>query len=110
MNIWILTEERPKIEVLKQILNKFATDRNSCAFIDNLRILPVLKNNKFVFTYEVINFRCNKVDKAFIKTVSGYSSFVDFLVFFQDEEPSLKDKPVSMPLKKQKQRYLSKML
>jgi hypothetical protein len=94
MNIWILTEERPKIEVLKQILNKFATDRNSCAFIDNLRILPVLKNNKFIFTYEVINFRCNKVDKIFIKTVSGYSSFVDFLVFFQDEEPSLKDKPV----------------
>ncbi len=94
MNIWILTEERPKIEVLKKILNKFATYRNYWAFIDNLRILPVWKNNKFVFTYEVINFRYNKVDKIFIKTVSGYSSFVNFLVFFQDEKPSLKDKPV----------------
>jgi hypothetical protein len=94
MNLWILTEERPKTEVLKQILNKFVTDKSFCAFVDNLRILPVLENNKFSFTYELIGFRCNKVKSIFIKTVSGYSSFVDFLVFFQDEEPTIKDKPV----------------
>ncbi|MCA6071405.1 MAG: hypothetical protein LE168_03335, partial [Endomicrobium sp.] len=28
------------------------------------------------------------------KTVSGYSSFVDFLVFFQNKEPTTKDKPI----------------
>jgi hypothetical protein len=94
MNLWILTEERPKIEALKQILNKFAIDRGFAAFIDNLRILPVLQDGKFSFTYELIGFRCNKVNKIFIKTVSGNSSFVDFLVFFQDEEPAIKDTPI----------------
>jgi hypothetical protein len=94
MNLWMLTEERPKIEVFKQILNKFALDKGFCTFIDNLRILPVLENGKFSFTYELIGFRCNKVDKIFIKTVSGHSSFVDLLVFFQDEEPTIKDKPI----------------
>ncbi|MDR1026335.1 MAG: hypothetical protein LBL47_02945 [Lactobacillus sp.] len=94
MNLWMLTEERPKIEVLQQILNKFASDRGYCAFIDNLRILPILEDSKFSFTYELIGFKCNKVGKIFIKTVSGYSSFVDFLVFFQDKEPTVKDKPV----------------
>jgi len=94
MNLWILTEERPKTEVLKQILTKFAVDRGFAAFIDNLRILPVLQNGRFSFTYELIGFRCNKIDKIFIKTVSGNSSFVDFLLFFQDKEPTTKDTPL----------------
>lgn len=86
-NLWILTEERPKYEVLKQILNKFVTDNGFTGFVDNLRILPILENGKFSFTYELTGFRCNRVNKIFIKTVSGYSSFVDFLVFYQDDEP-----------------------
>ncbi|MDR3257076.1 MAG: hypothetical protein LBT18_05520 [Endomicrobium sp.] len=96
MNLWILTEERPKIEVLKQILNKFGVDKGFAAFLDNLCILPVLENGKFSFTYELIGFRCNKVDKIFIKTVSSphRASFVDFLIFFQDEEPTIKDTPI----------------
>lgn len=94
MNLWILTEERPKIEVLRQILAKFANDRKLGGFMDNLRILPILKGNKFTFTYELTGFRCNKVDKVFIKTVSGKSSFVDFLVFYQDKEPTIKDIPI----------------
>ena len=68
MNLWILTEERPKINVLKQILEEFAADYKVGAFVDNLRILPIIKNNRFIFTYELIGFRCNKVDKIFIKT------------------------------------------
>jgi len=93
-NLWILTEERPKILVLKQILNKFATDRGFCAFIDNLRILPILENDRFSFTYELIGFKCNKVYKIFIKIVAGQSSFVDFLVFFQNNEPTIKNNPI----------------
>jgi hypothetical protein len=93
-NLWLLTEERPKIEVLKQILEKIAKDNGYSAFVDNLRILPILENGKFFFTYELIGFRCNRINKIFIKTVSGYSSFVDFLVFYQDEKPNpLKDIP-----------------
>ena len=94
MNLWILTEERPKINVLKQILEEFAKDYGVGAFVDNLRILPIVKNNQFVFTYELIGFRCNKVNKIYIKTVSGNSSFVDFLVFYQEKEPVETDKPL----------------
>ena len=86
-NLWVLTEERPKLEVLRQILEKFANDNGFSGFVDNLRILPILENNKFAFTYELIGFRCNRINKIYIKTVSGYSSFVDFLVFYQNKKP-----------------------
>jgi hypothetical protein len=94
MKLWILTEERPKLEVLKQILNKFSKDKNFSAFVDKLRILPLIENEKFTFTYEVIGFTCNKVERILIKTVSGNSSFVDFLVFFQEQEPKIEDEPL----------------
>lgn len=93
-NLWILTEERPKKEVLATILQKFAKDYQYGIFIDTLRILPVLKNNKFTFTYELTGFRCNKVDKVYIKTVTGNSSFVDFLIFYQENEPTIKNFPI----------------
>ena len=53
-----------------------------------------MQNNKFTFTYEVTGFRCNKVDKVYVKTVSGNSSFTDFLIFYQKDEPTLKDDPI----------------
>jgi hypothetical protein len=94
MNLWILTEERPKITTLEVILSKFVKDRKYTAFIDNLRILPVLENDKFIFTYKLIGFECNKVDDIFIKTISGNSSFVDYLIFFQNKKPKLIDEPI----------------
>ncbi len=93
-NLWILTEERPKKEVLATILQKFAKDYGYGVFIDTLRILPVLKEQKFTFTYELTGFRCNKVEKVYIKTVTGNSSFVDFLVFYQKTEPTIIDTPI----------------
>lgn len=93
-NIWVLTEERPKIEVLRKILIKFAEDYKSPVFIGDLRILPVLKDGKFAFVYELIGFRSCKIKQVLIKTVSGNSSFVDFLVFFQDKEPVITDCPI----------------
>ena len=93
-NLWILTEERPKKEVLAMILRKFAKDYKFGAFIDTVCIFPILKNEKFTFTYELTGFRCSKVDKVYIKTVTGNSSFVDFLVFYQKTEPTIKNKPI----------------
>jgi len=93
-NLWFLTEERPKKEVLATIFQKFANDYGFAVFIDTLRIFPILVDNRFTFTYEVIGFRCNRVDKVFIKTVSGNSSFIDFLIFFQKNEPTLNDQPI----------------
>lgn len=93
-NLWFLTEERPKKDVLITIFQKFARDYGFTGFIDTIRILPILEGNKFTFTYEVTGFRCNKVDKVFVKTISGNSSFTDFLVFYQQNEPTLQDTPI----------------
>ncbi|WP_181882390.1 hypothetical protein [Helicobacter didelphidarum] len=46
MNLYILTEERPKIEVLRYIITRFLQDRGFCAFIDNIRILPILRDSQ----------------------------------------------------------------
>jgi hypothetical protein len=93
-NLWILTEERPKNTVLETIFKKFAKDYNLGGFIDPIRILPILEKDKFSFTYEVTGFKCNKVDKVYIKIVSGNSSFTDYLIFYQDEQPKLNDLPI----------------
>ncbi len=93
-NLWFLTEERPKKEVLRTIFEKFAKDYGFAVFVDTIRIFPILKNNKFTFTYEVTGFRCNNIDKVYIKTISGNSSFTDFLIFHQVKEPTLNDTPI----------------
>ena len=93
-NLWILTEERPKIEVLQTILQKFVTDYGIAAFVDPLRILPILENGRFTFLYELAGFRSNSVDRVYIRTVSGNSSFCDYIVFYQVETPSPSDVPI----------------
>lgn len=94
-NLWILTEERPKAKVLGEIIQKFAKDHDIACFINNIRILPILNNDKtFTFTYEVKGLDSKIVQNIYIKTVSGYSSFVDFLIFYQDHEPVLTDTPI----------------
>lgn len=94
-NLWVLTEERPKNEVLGAIIEKFAKDHKVACFINNIRILPLLNDDKtFTFTYEVKGLDSQVVNRVFIKTVSGYSSFVDFLIFFQDHEPTKDDTPI----------------
>ena len=94
-NLWILTEERPKNEVIGAIVAKFAKDYNIPCFINNIRILPMVNNNKsFSFIYEVKGLDSNFIDRVYIKIVSGYSSFVDFLVFHQNIEPTGEDTPI----------------
>ncbi|MCL2650715.1 MAG: hypothetical protein FWD60_06795 [Candidatus Azobacteroides sp.] len=93
-NLWFLTEERPKKEVIATIFQKFAKDNGYAVFIDTIRIIPILDNGKFTFTYEILGLICNQVGSIFVKTVSGNSSFTDFLIFYQEEEPTLKDTPI----------------
>lgn len=93
-NLWILTEERPKREVIANIIFKFACDQKFACFIDSIRILPILEEDRFTFLYEVVGFTCNKINSVFLKSVSGFSSFVDFLVFYQKEQPTQKDRPL----------------
>jgi hypothetical protein len=93
-NLWILTEERPKKEVLIKILEKVCLDKGFSHKFSNLVIKPLLKDNKFTFTYELIGFSSDNIKRVFIKNVSGNSSFVDFLIFLQNNEPTQKDKPI----------------
>lgn len=94
-NLWILTEERPKTSVLQTIFSYFAKDQDCGFFGDTIRIIPLLDKNKcFDFTYKVIGFTCAKVNNIYIKTVSGSSSFTDFLIYYQEEQP----KPTDVPL------------
>ena len=93
-NLWFLTEERPKKEVIATIFQKFAKDNGYAVFIDTIRIIPILSRGEFTFTYEILGLKCNQVGKIFVKTVSGNSSFTDFLIFYQEKEPTLNDTPI----------------
>lgn len=87
-NLWILTEERPKITVIKQILMQYCIDfSDNLTSISEMKILPLIKNNNFFFKYLVTGIKLQNINNIFIKTVSGDSSFLDFLVFKQKKEP-----------------------
>ena len=94
MNLWILAEERPKKEVIKTIFIKYARDKNIAVFIDPIRIIPILNEADFLFIYEITGFKSPKISKVYLKIISGKSSFVDYLVFETNHQPSQKDIPL----------------
>lgn len=98
MKLWILTEEKPKKEIISEILKIFSQEfsDNKLKNYDNLEIIPIIENYNqliFTFTYKVINITFPY--EILIKTVSGNSSFVDYLVFFQETEPDPKENLVN---------------
>lgn len=95
--LWILSEERPKTEAIGYVLEKFSKQQGITCFIDKLRIVPV-HNNKgdFSFWYEVLGYKTPKVERVLLKIISGNSSFIDFLVFYQTDEPKEGDRPLFM--------------
>jgi hypothetical protein len=96
-NLWILTEERPKDSVVDFIVCKFAFDRNFKINIDkkDVSIVPVMNNDDlFSFIYKIEGYSCKNINNIFIATISGTSSFVDFLIFYQNEMPSVNDQPI----------------
>ena len=92
--LWILTEERPKREVIEIIFTRFAKEKNIGFFASDIRIIPLVENNLFTFTYQVLGINSSSVSDILIKTVSGQSSFVDYLVYYQDDEPIPSDFPL----------------
>src|SRR3989344_2751428 len=93
-NIWLLTEERPKNDVILTILNKVGIDNNFKVQAADIKIIPIMKNGRFTFLYKVEGVKCEGFENVFIKIASGNSSFVDFLVFLQDAEPDQSSKPL----------------
>ena len=87
-NIWILTEEKPKISVITQILQIYKDDFGidfNCG--NNMVIRPIAHKNIFAFTYQVVGVSVDGIENVYIKTVSGGSSFLDFLFFVQERQP-----------------------
>jgi len=93
-NIWILTEENPKNNVIQTILSKVADDQNFAIRTTGLRIVPIIQNDRFIFVYRVEGVTCEGFENIFIKIASGNSSFVDFLVFLQEKEPDQSSMPL----------------
>lgn len=88
-NIYILTEEKPKISTIKQIFQIYYDDFNGKFIINkDLRIIPHIEGNVFKFSYELIGITLDEINKVIIKIVSGSSSFMDFLFFISEEEPN----------------------
>lgn len=89
----IRTEERPKVTTLKEVLNIYLSSFKDSPIlfneIDKLSITPVFKNKLFTFDYQIqiYNDRIIKIldqDTISLKIVSGSSSFIDFLLFEND--------------------------
>lgn len=93
--LWILTEERPKKDVVGQILNKFIQGQGIAAFFDTLRIIPMLdESSLFTSTYKIVGVTSPAIENVYLRIISGNSSFVDYLVYFQDEEPTALERPL----------------
>lgn len=87
-NIWLLTEERPKPSVVTQIIEMYCSDFNDTIILHNeVKIRPIIENGLFQFVYLVEGLKVEKANNIYIKTVSGYSSFLDFLLFKQENAP-----------------------
>lgn len=94
-DLWILTEERPKLEVVEVVIRRFATKSSIDVRISNLRIRPVfLSSGNFAMEYEVLGATSESVGSIRIKIVSGNSSFTDYLVYFQSETPEPHQQPL----------------
>ena len=93
-NLWILTEERPKTNVIEMIVSKFCIDNGYDIIIEPITFLPIVVNGNFDFTYEVFGTVSSYINKVLIKTVSGKSSFVDFMLFYQTNQPTQDDIPL----------------
>jgi|SRR3989338_2446115 len=94
MDLWILTEERPKKNVIEMIVKRISKDHNHGLKISDVSIKPIIEENKFTFTYEVFGIDLADFNRILIKIVSGGSSFVDFLVYFEKKEPTINSNPL----------------
>lgn len=87
-NIWILTEEKPKISVTEQILEIYRADFGADFTIErNLVISPIIHAGTFTFRYLVTGFQIDNIENVYIEIVSGESSFFDYMFYVQDSRP-----------------------
>lgn len=94
-NLWLHTEERPRMNTIETMVAKFAADRKlKCELSENRRILPIMENGLFTFRYKIEGIECQEVENIYITIISGSSSFTDYLVFYSENPPTEKDNPL----------------
>lgn len=94
-NLWLHTEERPRISTIEIIVAKFASDRGlKYSVSGKKRILPIMANGLFTFCYKIEGFQCDDVENIFVTIISGSSSFTDYVVFHSKEAPTQADVPL----------------
>lgn len=87
-NLWLLTEERPKPSVILQIIEMYCNDfEDKIALKEEIRIKPIIEKGVFKFIYVIEGLKVYGAKNIYIKTVSGSSSFLDFLLFKQEFAP-----------------------
>ena len=88
-NLWLLTEERPKLSVVLKILDEYNNDFGATVTVnENFNIKPIVKNGKFTFEYLVEGVSVQGIANVFIEIVSGNSSFVDYMLIRQETKPA----------------------
>ena len=90
-NIWILFEERPKKEIIQKILEIYIEEKQTKYKNSGIKILPIIKNKVFEFLYKIENFKIDGIEDIFLVLVSGHTSFVDFLLFENENKPKEED-------------------
>ena len=87
--LWILFEERPKEEVILNILNLYSQKNNLEIKIENngKKIIPIIENKIFRFQYQLRGLKINDIKEINLLLVSGNTSFVDFLLYEKVEMP-----------------------
>lgn len=86
-NLWILTEERPKNSVILSILREYCKLKDRVLYVAEIKILPKAADGKFLFEYLVEGASINGISEINIKIVSGYSSFMDYMLIEQEKAP-----------------------
>jgi hypothetical protein len=87
-NLWILTEEKPKISVIMQLFSILSNDLGyQTAFDETLVLEPMINADVFSFTYKLKGTTSLDFKNVYVKIVSGSSSFMDYLVFLQPSQP-----------------------
>ena len=87
-NLWLLTEERPKPSVILQIIEMYCADFSDKITVkQEIKIKPIIDNGVFKYVYVIEGLKVANAENIFIKTVSGSSSFLDFLLFKQEKAP-----------------------
>lgn len=83
MKIWVLSEERPKRAVLKEILEIYCQNKGFTltAEISAIQVVPIFIDGKFDSTYRIVGVEINEASEVLLKIVSGHSSFVDLLIY-----------------------------